>query len=228
VHSFETASLGRLTYLRSHTANSSSSTTGREYLLDRRRNGRRTLAVRDRLFYEVARRPALIALLRPILGEDIMLWGASVVERAPAQTHIWHTDIETSAPKGGFVTVWVGLENTCRDSTLQLISRSHRFGRPIQQEVHERGLRRGEATDDMVTAWAREHDCQSDLVQPDMNDGQALLFDGRLWHGSHNSGNQSRAALLLQYAAIGTPVLIPTSVVWNGHSASRPWNLRAW
>ena len=28
------------------------------------------LAVRDRLFYEVARRPALIALLRPILGED--------------------------------------------------------------------------------------------------------------------------------------------------------------
>jgi hypothetical protein len=39
---FRTASLGRLTYLRSHTANSSSSTTGREYLLDRRRNGRRT------------------------------------------------------------------------------------------------------------------------------------------------------------------------------------------
>jgi mannose-6-phosphate isomerase-like protein (cupin superfamily) len=167
------------------------------------------LAVRDRFFYEVAKRPALISLLRPLLGEDIVLWGASVVERAPGQTHIWHTDIETSAPEGRFVTVWVGLENTCRDSALQLISRSHRFGRPIQQEVYERGLQRGEATDEMVKAWAQEHDGLSDFVQPDMNDGQALLFDGGLWHGSHNAGDRPRTALLLQYAAADTPIVLP-------------------
>jgi mannose-6-phosphate isomerase-like protein (cupin superfamily) len=167
------------------------------------------LAVRDRFFYEAAKQPALISLLRPLLGEDIVLWGASIVERAPGQTHIWHTDIETSAPKGRFVTVWVGLENISQGSALQLISRSHRFGRPIQQEVYERGLRRGEATDEMVKAWAQEHDGLSDFVQPDMNDGQALLFDGRLWHGSQNAGDRPRAALLLQYAAAGTPIVIP-------------------
>jgi uncharacterized cupin superfamily protein/quercetin dioxygenase-like cupin family protein len=167
------------------------------------------LAVHDRLFYEVTRQPALIALLRPILGEDIKLWGASVVERAPGQTHIWHTDIETSAPDGRFVTVWIGLENTSQDSALQLISRSHRFGRPIQQEVYERGMRRGEATDAMVMAWAQERDCLSDFVQPDMSDGQALFSDGRLWHASNNAGDRTRAALLLQYTATDTPVVIP-------------------
>jgi quercetin dioxygenase-like cupin family protein len=167
------------------------------------------LAARDRFFYEVAKRPALIALLRPLLGEDIVLWGASVVERAPGQTHIWHTDIESSEPECRFVTLWVGLENTCRDSALQLISRSHRFGRPIQQEVYERGLRRGDATDEMVTAWSREADGLSNFVQPDMSDGQGLLLDGGLWHASHNAGDRPRAALLLQYAAAGTPVVIP-------------------
>src|SRR4029078_4236116 len=84
---------------------------------------------------------------------------------------------------------------------LHLISRSHRFGRPIQQEVNERGMRRGEATDEMVMAWAQEHDPLSDFVQPEMKDGQALLFDGRLWHGSHNRADRPRAALLLHYAS---------------------------
>jgi ectoine hydroxylase-related dioxygenase (phytanoyl-CoA dioxygenase family) len=47
------------------------------------------------------------------------------------------------------------------------------------------------------------------IVQPEMRDGQAIVFDGRLWHASHNTEEKPRAALLLQYAALGTPILIP-------------------
>jgi uncharacterized RmlC-like cupin family protein len=166
-------------------------------------------ATKDRFFYDIATRPQLQALLKPLLGDDIVLWGASIVERTPGQTHIWHTDIESSAPEGGFVSVWVGLEETSRDSALQLISRSHSFDKPIQQEVHERKLNRGDATDDTIVAWAREHDPMASIIQPDMNDGQALIFDGRLWHASHNSGKRMRAALLLQFAAADRPIAIP-------------------
>jgi uncharacterized cupin superfamily protein len=166
-------------------------------------------ATKDRFFYDIATRPQLLALLKPLLGDDIVLWGASIVERTPGQTHVWHTDIESSAPEGGFVSVWVGLEETSRDSALQLISRSHEFGKPIQQEVHERKFNRGDATDDTIVAWAREHDSMASIVQPDMSDGQALLFDGRLWHASHNSGKRTRAALLLQFAAADRPITIP-------------------
>lgn len=166
-------------------------------------------ATKDRFFYDIATRPQLLAMLKPLLGDDIVLWGASIVERTPGQIHVWHTDIESSAPEGGFVSVWVGLEETSRDSALQLISRSHEFGKPIQQEVHERKLNRGDASDDMIVAWAREHDPTASIVQPDMSDGQALLFDGRLWHASHNSGKRTRAALLLQFAAVDRPIAIP-------------------
>jgi len=74
----------------------------------------------------------------------------------------------------------------------------------------------------MVTAWAQERDGLSDFVQPDMSDGQALLFDGRLWHGSHNGADRPRAALVLQYAAAGTPVVIPdfSQLEWPFRSTS--------
>jgi len=166
-------------------------------------------AVRDRVFYDLACRPALLQLLRTFLGEDILLWGASVIERDPGQAHIWHVDIESSAPDARCVSVWIGLENTRRESALQLMSRSHRFGKPIQQEVHERGLRRGQASDREILRWAREYDEHATLVQPEMHDGQALIFDGRLWHASYNGSNRRRTALLLQYAAAEKPIVIP-------------------
>ena len=174
-----------------------------------RRNWPKDLATTDRFFFDLASHPQLVSRLKPLLGDDIILWGASVVEREPGQTHIWHSDIETATPDGRFVTVWVGLENTCQELALQLISRSHAIGRPIQQEVHERGFRRGEATNEMIIAWAREHDASAEFHQPEMHDGQVLLLDGRLWHGSHNSSKRRRSALLLQYAAAGTPIAIP-------------------
>ena len=174
-----------------------------------RHKGHKALAAHDRFFYDLAIRPSLLARLKPLLGDDIILWGASVMIRKAGDVHDWHTDIESSARDGRFVSVWVGLENTCRGSALQIASRSHRFGEPIQQVIHERGLHRSQVTSDMVAAWAREHDREASVVQPEMTDGQAIIFDGRLWHGSHNTGPAKRSALILQYAAAGTPVVFP-------------------
>ena len=87
----------------------------------------------DRLVYDIATRPALLDILKQILGPDLVLWGASLIERDPEQMDHWHTDIESSDPSGGFASVWVGLENTSVDLSLQLIAGSHRFGRPIRE-----------------------------------------------------------------------------------------------
>src|SRR3954454_11341233 len=74
-------------------------------------------AVTDWLMYRIAGSPHLLALLTPLLGEDIVLWGCSVVQRRPGEVHPWHVDIETSDPKGRYVSAWIGLENT-RNSAL--------------------------------------------------------------------------------------------------------------
>lgn len=169
-------------------------------------------AVSDRAFYELASRPDLLTLLRPLLGHNIVLWGARVIERKPGQAHAWHTDIESSAPEGRFASVWIGLENTSQASALQLITRSHAFGKSIQQVWHEKGVTRSDASAERVFAWAKEIDPEAEFVQPEMSDGEALIFDGRLWHGSFNSRRSgTRLALLLQYAESGTPVRIPDS-----------------
>ena len=167
-------------------------------------------AVVDRIIYDVAVRPELLSLVQRAIGPNIILWGADVPRRKPGQIHPWHTDIESSSADGGFVSLWIGLENTSRDSSLQVISGSHRFGQPIQKVLKRNRTAREEVSADAVLGWARERVPDAEFLQPDLQDGDALLFDGRLWHCSNNTrASGTRSALLLQYAAAGRPVRIP-------------------
>lgn len=164
-------------------------------------------AVTDWLLYRLAANPRLLRLVEAILGRDVLLWGCSVARRGPGEIHPWHVDIETSAPDGRFVTAWIGLENVRRNPGLRLIAGSHRAGRTVQEAQAEHGCRRGEAASETVLDWAREANVNAALVEPELTDGDAMLFDGRLWHGSRNDrGSGTRCALLLQFAAVDTPV----------------------
>jgi mannose-6-phosphate isomerase-like protein (cupin superfamily) len=167
-------------------------------------------AASDRVWFDIARDPRIMALLRPLLGDDIILWGASTIRRKPGQLHAWHVDIESAAQDQRFASVWIGLSNTSRESSLTFVSRSHLFGKTVQQVQTEKGRKRGEATDEAVLGWAKELDREAELVQPDVGDGDALVFDGRAWHKSLNLRESGpRLALLLQYASADSPVFIP-------------------
>src|SRR5207248_7046247 len=167
-------------------------------------------AASDRLLFALATRPALLARLRLLLGNDFLLWGASLITREPNEIHPWHCDIESSANGADFVSVWIGIENTSRESALHLITKSHSIGKTIQQIAHEKGVRRGEASAATVLDWARQIIPSAKLVQPAMNDGDAIVFDGRLWHGTWNTRLEgARVALLLQYAAVGLVIRMP-------------------
>jgi glycosyltransferase involved in cell wall biosynthesis/mannose-6-phosphate isomerase-like protein (cupin superfamily) len=179
----------------------------------------------ESFIFDLASYPPLVVWLRQLLGPDIVLWGASIVESKPGQTHRWHTDIETSASNARAISVWIGLEHVSRRSALQVIRGSHRFGKPIQQVAHERGLRRDDLSEETALRLAYEHDASTAVVQADMADGHGLLFDGRIWHGSHNSDDTSvRTALLLQYAAADTAIYIPdfSQLEWPFRLRKRP------
>jgi mannose-6-phosphate isomerase-like protein (cupin superfamily) len=161
----------------------------------------------DLVLYNLATRPHLIEILSPLLGDDIILWGTHLVKRGPGAIHPWHVDIESAAPDERFVSLWIGVENTSRESSLRFVSRSHAIGITIQQLEAENGYKRGEATDETLLGWARERDPDAAIIEPDPSDGEALIFDGRLWHGSNNQRSEgARTALLLQYAAARSPV----------------------
>jgi mannose-6-phosphate isomerase-like protein (cupin superfamily) len=168
------------------------------------------LGAADRVVYEVATRPSLVSMVGEFLGPEFVLWGASIVDRKPGQEHVWHTDIESSAAESRCVTVWIGLEHTSVESSLKLIYGSHRFGKPLQQAAVECGIARADRTTNAALDLARRLSPDARLVEPEMRDGQALLFDGRGWHGSLNTRvSGRRRALLLQYAAGNVPVRMP-------------------
>jgi mannose-6-phosphate isomerase-like protein (cupin superfamily) len=167
------------------------------------------LALRDQLIYGIATRPDLLGWLSGLLGRHVYLWGAQLIAKKPGEAHPWHTDIETSLPTGRFVSVWIGVENTSSKSALQYISGSHLIGKPLQQVAHERQVDRPERTAQCALAWAKDAMPDAALVAADVRDGDAILFDGRIWHGSLNSDDKPRRALLLQYAAANQKIRLP-------------------
>ena len=181
-------------------------------------------AVISRPFYEIGTHPVIMELVTSVLGEDVMLWGASIQERAAVSAHPWHTDIESSAAAGKTVSVWIGLENTHRNSSLRVAAYSHRFGVSVQELRQQTGIHREETTDEDIIRWALERDSRSHVVQPDLGDGVAIFFDGALWHCSHNRSGAARRALLLQYATPDVPIYMPdlTSLDWPFRKIDTP------
>ena len=182
-------------------------------------------AVHERFLFDLAVHPSIMAQVTAVLGNDAVLWGASEVSRDPGGRHPWHSDIESSDPKGRFATVWLGLEHISRESALQLITRSHHLGKTVQEVRLEGGIPRELATPEAMLAAVRDHQPGATLFQPEMTNGDALIFDGRVWHGSHNGRKRGRrSALLLQYAAVGNPVRIPdlSKLDWPFHLRSEP------
>lgn len=168
------------------------------------------LAATDRLVFEIATRPDLLAMLRELIGPDVVLWGASVVDREPGEAHPWHCDIETIAPDARTVTVWIGLDNTTADACLEVVPGSHRFATTLQQAAIDIGLPREDRRAETILGLARQYSPTAALETAVVQDGQAVLFHGALWHGSLNLRTAGRRrALLLQYAEAGTPIRIP-------------------
>ena len=182
-------------------------------------------AANSRAFYKIGTNPVIVEVVAALLGEDVMLWGASIQSRPPGAVHPWHSDIESSlAPSGKTVSVWIGIQNTTADSSLLLISHSHRFGVALQEVRQEHGIKREEVSNDEIVRWAQARDMRSQLVRPEMTDGEALFFDGKLWHGSHNLYGKTRQALLLQYATPETMIRIPdlNYLGWPFHQLNQP------
>ena len=168
-------------------------------------------AVTDWPVYQLGSNRRLLKLLMPLLGDDIILWGTKLIVRRHGDVHTWHVDEETEAPGGRFVTVWIGLHNTTANSGIRMIAGSHLCRRTLDQYRADTGVSRRDSSSETVLAWAQSEIPEARLVEPAVADGEAILFDGRMWHGSHNRLEaDARLALVLHFAAADCPVRIPS------------------
>jgi mannose-6-phosphate isomerase-like protein (cupin superfamily) len=175
----------------------------------------KSLAAFDALSCATAMNPDLIRIVRELIGDDVVLWGCSLAIRKSGDFHAWHCDAEACAPEGGFVSAWIGLANTKKESALCLIPGSHTYGVAIQEVAAREGVARKDRIDDAVLRLANSQTDGAEIVQPEVADGEAILFDGRIWHGSRNTlADTTRVALLLQYARADIAVRVPKTFEW--------------
>jgi len=169
-------------------------------------------------FHDLAAHPAIVDKIRMILGEDIIAWGVSIAGRSAGEVHRWHVDAEHRRWKG--VSVFLGLHNVVPgQSNLKFVCGSHTLD--IVPQEH------GVDSDHKALALASSLKSDCTLAQPEMSDGQFVIFDGLAWHGSHNTSGAPRFAIILQYCRPSEEVLIPLNwnepIVW--HAARPPCTL---
>jgi mannose-6-phosphate isomerase-like protein (cupin superfamily) len=100
--------------------------------------------------------------------------------------------------------------NTRQETALKLIPGSHRYGVSLQELCTREGIARAQRNDEASLTLARSQREDAELVRTSLGDGEAILFDGRLWHASENSlPDIQRISLLLQFARADVPVRVP-------------------
>jgi len=162
----------------------------------------------SKYIYDLASQDKIICKLKALIGNDIILWGALFIRRKQEQKHLWHVDIESSNSIGNFISVWISLDNCTKKSSLHIISKSHNM-QNLQNIICEKDLNRKNMSDRDILKISRQFNKDTKLIKLDMTDGDALFFNGKLWHSSCNKSRKTRIALLLQYASSDSKVRIP-------------------
>jgi ectoine hydroxylase-related dioxygenase (phytanoyl-CoA dioxygenase family) len=143
--------------------------------------------------------PQILMKVSRLIGPSFIIWGAAITERAPAQVHRWHVDVEHKQWDG--VTAFIGLENTSLRSGLSLIDKSHMLTVMPQSERF--------ADNNDAESAAKQMDVRCRLSTPSLEDGQFILFAGCLWHASNNISDKHRTALVAHYSPTTSKVAIP-------------------
>ncbi|MBL8848222.1 MAG: phytanoyl-CoA dioxygenase family protein [Planctomycetaceae bacterium] len=149
--------------------------------------------------YDILTHPRIVAVVRDILGEDVVAWGSHFFCKMPhdGKAVAWHQDASywPLTPTKA-VTVWLAIDDAdTENACMRFIKGSHHFGhltyRPSTEAEHnvlnqsvDNAEQYGEPMDDCLLA------------------GEASLHSDLLLHSSEaNSSDRRRCGLTLRYAA---------------------------
>lgn len=156
---------------------------------------------------KTAMHPRISRKLASLLGKDVLLWGSIIVNQKPMVQHPMHVDAEHTAWEG--ISVWLAMKNVVSGSSFSVVSGSHLFDTSPQKLKETQGL---DVNDEQaILEAARKINPNSKLVHLDVEDGQFIIFSGKLWHGTKNTTSSLRSSFILQYTHPASKVRIPKS-----------------
>jgi len=150
--------------------------------------GVHNMHLRHRLMYDLAAHPAIIALLTPIVGEDLLLWRTHIWDKQPhgAGKEIpWHQDIAYwPIEPPALISVWLAIDPVGRDnSCTRLIPGSHGAVLPTVDAPAE--MQFGKMADPRFID-------RSKAVEMILEPGQFFIFTERTLHQSDRNDSERR------------------------------------
>lgn len=149
--------------------------------------------------YDLLTNPGIVALVRDILGENVIAWGSHYFCKMPrdGKPVAWHQDSSywpLSPSKA--VTVWLAIDDADQENAcMRFISGSHHSGhltfRPSSPEEHN-----------VLNQTIDNAEQYGPVVDDCLKAGEVSLHSDLLLHGSEaNLSNRRRCGLTLRYCA---------------------------
>jgi ectoine hydroxylase-related dioxygenase (phytanoyl-CoA dioxygenase family) len=149
-------------------------------------------------FLDLARDPAIVELVRGVIGDDVILWGCHVFCKPPVDGYEtpWHQDGHYWPMRPlATCTVWVALEpSQVSNGCLRVIPGSHR-AKALHEHLHE------DRTDlTLNQRMAAGTFDESQAVDVELEPGEMSLHDVYMIHGARpNTSTQRRTGVALRY-----------------------------
>jgi ectoine hydroxylase-related dioxygenase (phytanoyl-CoA dioxygenase family) len=171
--------------------------------------------IRDDRLLELLLDDAILDLVEPITGPDIVLWSSGFICKMPrvGPPTPWHSD--AAYWKGrldndkGIVTVWLAIDrSSIENGCMRVIPGSHRVAAPAYRVTSPGGFFHSEAAgvDD------------SAAVDLELQPNHCSLHDGRILHGANaNVSPHRRAGYTMRYLPATTQIIPENNVghlVW--------------
>lgn len=166
---------------------------------------------------------AVLDIVEPLLGPDIVLWSSHFLVKEPrvGRATPWHED--SAFWKGRLdnyskiATVWLALDPVwAGNGCMQVVPQSHLAG----------GFSDYQEVDESVNSFGRQTTTtidESKVVRFELGPGEASIHDGRIIHGAHaNTSPVRRAGYTMRYLSAAVRVIPeanPGHKIWlaRGH-----------
>ncbi len=161
---------------------------------------RRNQYLRSASLVELASDPAVLDRVEALLGPDILLWVAHIIERGPGAGTPWHSDSINQFIRGVHVSIAL-TDMTKANGALSVLPKTHLYRTSLWAREEKKGLDR--MSDEQVrriadadAPWNAPHKVETIEISA----GQFFFTWGGLWHrAGKNSTDSVRTACVARF-----------------------------
>jgi len=174
--------------------------------------------------YDILTHPRIVALIKDLLGEDVIAWGSHFFCKLPGDGKrvSWHQDASYwPLTPSKAVTAWLAIDDaSVENACMRYIPGTHLLG-------HLTYTLREDDESNVLNQTVPEAERFGEPVEVELEAGEISLHSDLLLHGSEaNQSNRRRCGLTLRYC----PADVRASLGWNekgvivsGHDAADHW-----